>query len=291
MGRLIVVIVGIAIVCATLGIATNNARQVANNSPAMCQPHAPLVAVPDLPEGSGVTLGLRNTAVLWSHNDSGGPELVALDSRGTVKGRVRVAGAMVGDWEDISAGPCAAGACLYIADIGDNNRNRRHITMYRVVEPGPVDATTKPAEAIDATYPDGAHDAEAAFITGADEIFLVTKESAQTTALYRFSGPLRSGAASTLQRVRALPVARVTDADASPDGAWVALRTNEELLLYPAPALVSGKPVEPHRVNLRNLKEPQGEGVTIANDGTVYLVGEGGRGTFAALRCGLAASR
>jgi hypothetical protein len=281
MGRLIV----IAVVLATLGMVPNDERQTATTAQhAPCQPSASLIAVPDLPEGSGVALSRRTAGMLWSHNDSGEPMLVALDSNGRVKGRVRVAGAAVDDWEDVSAGPCAAGTCLYIADIGDNNRSRRHVTMYRVAEPGPGDQTTQPAEAIEATYPDGAHDAEAVFII-ADDIFVVTKEGAETTALYRLNGPPRRGVASTLQRVGVLPVARVTDADASPDGAWVALRTNQELLLYPSRALVSGGPAEPQRVDLRNLKEPQGEGVTIANDGTVYLVGE--RGTFAVLRCRL----
>ena len=286
MGRLIV----IAVVFAALGAAPNDERQATTSEHAMCQPSSPLVTVPDLPEGSGVALSRRNSGVLWAHNDSGEPLLVALDAGGKVRGRVRVAGAMVDDWEDISAGPCAGGACLYIADIGDNNRRRRGITIYRVVEPQPGDASTQPVEAFAATYPDGPHDAEAAFVTGADEIFLITKEPAGTTALFRFNGPLRAGTASTLQRVRTLPVARVTDADASPDGAWVAVRTNDELLLYPTRALVSGGG-EPERIDLRSLTEPQGEGVTIANDGTVYLIGEGGRGTFAAMRCRLSASR
>jgi hypothetical protein len=83
-------------------------------------------------------------------------------------------------------------------------------------------------------------------------------------------------------------VTRITDADASPDGAWVALRTNERLFIYRMKDLLAGTNSPTSTLNLKSLHEPQGEGVTMDADGTVYLVGEGGgRGTFASLRCQL----
>ena len=53
------------------------------------------VPLRDLPEGSGVALSRRTPGLLWSHNDSGPPMLIALDASGAVKGRVTVAGARV----------------------------------------------------------------------------------------------------------------------------------------------------------------------------------------------------
>ena len=211
----------------------------------------------------------------------------ALDAAGVVKGRVRVAGARVTDWEDITVGPCAQGFCLYIADIGDNNRARRQITVYRVPEPRPGESVTEPAEAWAGTYPDGAHDAEGAFITPAGELFIVTKESAATAAVYRFPRP-QGNALARLQVAAKVPVAWVTDADTSVDGIWVVLRTNDELLFYRTRDLLAGAPGEPLRFNLRALREPQGEGVAFGADGMVYLTGEGNRGgTLASLRCTL----
>lgn len=253
----------------------------------LCTVATRLTPMRDLPEASGVALSRRTPTLLWSHNDSGQPLIVALDASGVVKGRVQVAGARVDDWEDISAGPCAQGSCLYIADIGDNNRARRQIVVYRVPEPRADDAMTQPAEPFEGVYPDGPHDAEALFVTGADDLFIVTKAADTATALYRFPKPLRAGAPQRLELVARLPIARVTGAGASPDGAWVALRTNEDVSFYPAGDLLAGKAGQPRRISLRSLREPQGEGVTIGTGGIVYLVGEGRPGTLAGLRCTL----
>lgn len=256
---------------------------------ALCKVAKGVTPLAGLSEASGLTLSRTTAGLLWSHNDSGEPMLSAVDLGGSVKGRVQVPNARVEDWEDVSAGPCARGSCLYIADIGDNNRVRRRITVYRVPEPRADEGTSQQAEAIEAVYPDGAHDAEALFVTSADDLFIVTKAGADQTAVYRFPKPLRAGTPSSLQLVSRLPIARVTDADASPDGAWVAIRTKETVLFYRTRDLTAGKTTEPLRFDLVSLREPQGEGVTIAADGAVYLAGEGGGGggTLAALRCAL----
>ena len=86
-----------------------------------CQPSGQLVRIPDLPEASGVAVSRRSPGRLWAHNDSGEAVLVALDTRGTVTGRVRVSGSKVDDWEAVAVGPCPGGSCIYIADIGDND--------------------------------------------------------------------------------------------------------------------------------------------------------------------------
>ena len=254
---------------------------------AVCTPAGRLSSLPALPEASGVAHSRRSPGLLWSLNDSSEPMVFALDAAGVVKGRVRVTGARVTDWEDITVGPCAQGSCLYIADIGDNYRARRQITVYKVPEPRPGESMTEPAEAWAGTYPDGGHDAEGAFMTPAGDLFIVTKESAATAAVYRFPRP-QGNAPARLQVAAKVPVARVTDADASVDGIWVVLRTNDELLFYRTRDLLAGTSGEPQRFNLRALREPQGEGVAFGADGMVYLTGEGNRGgTLASLRCTL----
>ena len=262
-------------------------RGTAATGASVCTVAAGVRPVRELTEGSGVALSRRTPELLWSHNDSGPPLLIAFDASGAVKGRVTVAGARVGDWEDVSAGPCPQGSCLYIADIGDNNRSRQRITVYRVPEPRPGDAMTAPAEPLDAMYPDGPHDAEALIVSSADDLLIVTKAAARETALYRFPKPLRPGTAARLEKVTALPLVRVTGGAASPDGAWMALRTNSEVVFVPARQLLAGTLDGARRFDLRALKEPQGEGVAVGADGVVYLVGEGRPGTLATLRCGL----
>jgi hypothetical protein len=257
-----------------------------------CQPSGRLAALSDLPEASGLALSRRTPGVLWSHNDSGAAVVYALDAAGAAKGRVKVTGATVVDWEDVEVAPCPSGSCLYVADIGDNPGNRKQITVYRVPEPLPTDSATAAAEAFHATYPDGAQDAEALLVTGKGELWVATKGVKGPAALYRFPGSFQAGATVRLERVAGLGLGdkqRITDGAVSPDGPWSALRTHDEVLFYRTSELGSGKLTEALRADVSGLKEPQGEGLAIATDGTVYLASEGGGkgGTFARVTCTL----
>ena len=138
------------------------------------------------------------------------------------------------------------------------------------------------------TYPDRAHDAEALFATSSGQLFLVSKEDARTTALYRVPAPSGSGIGQ-LQQVAQLPLERVTGAAASPDGIGSPCERIRNYCSIQAADLVAGKNVQPRRFDLKPLKERQGEGVAFGQDGTIYLVGEGGgrSGTLAAIRCAL----
>jgi hypothetical protein len=247
-----------------------------------------------LPEASGLAVSRRVPGRLWTHNDSGEPLLVALDSKGTVTGELRISGAKVEDWEAIAVGPCGGGSCLYIGDIGDNEAERRAITIYRVPEPEAGARTATVAEVIQATYPDGAHDAETLLVSGDGRLHVVTKGETGPVALYRFPANARSGAAVRLERVGALQTApnagsRITDGAVSPDGRWVALRTRTTLTFYLAADLFGGQWRPASRVNLGALDEPQGEGIALGANNTVFVAGEGGGkkqpGTFARFSC------
>jgi len=266
-----------------------------------CRVAGKIVRLPDLPEASGVAASRRTPGVLWAHNDSGEPAMVALNEQGSVIGRVRVTAAEVDDWEDIAAAPCPQGSCLYIGDIGDNSAKRDHITVYRVPEPLPQDKSTHPAESFRAAYPDGPHDAEALFVTERSEVLIITKGDPGPVAIYRFSPPLRSGSTTRLERVGTASTAakvdagdRPTAADVSPDGRWVAVRTIDRVVVYRTADLTSGRWREAFRTDVSGLREPRGEGLAFAADGSIYLVGEGGGasspGTFARLACTLSPS-
>ena len=59
--------------------------------------------LPEIPEASGLAVSRRDPGLLWSHNDSGSAAvLFALDTAGTMRGRVRVP-VKTRDWEDVSA--------------------------------------------------------------------------------------------------------------------------------------------------------------------------------------------
>jgi hypothetical protein len=261
-----------------------------------CTAAAPAVRVAELPEGSGLAASRLIPGRFWSHNDSGLPVLFALDAGGAVTGRLQLSGAAVEDWEAIAVGPCPAGDCIYVADIGDNQAKRKSITIYRVPEPVEVKGVAQVESVFHASYPDGPHDAEALLITPDGRLHIVTKGDAGPVAVYRFPAELRAGSTMHLERLGGprdskLPGARdrVTDGAVSRDGQLAVLRTVDSLTFYRTEDLLSGQWRETGRAALASLAEPQGEGVSFGPDNTVFLIGEGGGkkmpGTFARLTC------
>ena len=283
---------GIALAAALLSSAAP--RQPATAAPG-CALVGAVARVPELPEGSGVAASHRTPGRFWAHNDSGAPVLVAIDATGTAQGRLWLQGAAVVDWEAVAVGRCGAGSCIYVGDIGDNEARRPRITLYRVAEPA-AGATSAPVEVFHATYPDGAHDAEAMLVTPEGQLYVVTKGEFGPVALYRFPDPLRSGAILTLTRVGTPREAgrpsrrdRITDAAVSPDGRWSVLRSSQALTFYRTADLIAGRWRVVARMAIGSIGEPQGEGVTFGRDGSVYVLGEGGGGkrpgSFARLEC------
>lgn len=252
-----------------------------------------------LPEASGLALSRRTPGVLWSLNDSDTPDVIALNPAGEVLGKVRITGADVNNWEDVSVAPCGDGSCLYVADTGNGGGTQRNdVVIYRVPEPAPNDKATAPAAVFNAAYPENEdHEAEAMFVANG-QLYLVTK--GHPSLMFRFPREMPPGSLVTLERVGQVPTerflkdtirrqTRITDAETSPDGNWVAMRTNTALLLYRSADVIAGHLNNLWHADLRPLDETQGEGVAMSDAGDVYLAGEGGGkglpGTFAHVRC------
>lgn len=194
------------------------------------------VRVEGLTESSGIAASQRHPGVFWTHNDSGsGPHVFAFHRSGKALGRWRVAGAKAHDWEDIAIGPGprAGVPYLYIGDVGDNNRKRKFVTVYRVAEPDPwaPAGKTGAAEAIRLEYPDGAHDAECLMVhprTG--DIYVVTKARGSDSATRVFKASGKGGRMLLAAEIKfpsesplSLLVGRISGGDISPDGTRVIL--------------------------------------------------------------------
>ena len=243
---------------------------------------APSVPLPvEVNEASGAAFSTTFAGRFWTHNDSGNePDLYAVGMNGQAAARVRLEGARMQDWEDMAVGPCDGGSCVYVGDTGDTRKKGEPVTLYVLSEPRPGAAATARVRAYTARYPVGQPDTEALFVLPGGGVYVISKGSQEDIELFRWPTPLREGVEARLTRVRTLGAEpeqtgdRVTGASASPDGRFVAVRTYATLSLYrTADILGSGGPI--HRTDLAPLGEAQGEGVTLANDGTVLLVSEG----------------
>jgi hypothetical protein len=281
------------------GRATPGTQNAAGGS-TLCQVITKDYTLADgLRETSGIAESRRTPGVYWSHNDSGrSPDLFAVGADGRHLGKMVVTGARNGDWEDIASGPCPDGgpACLYLADTGNNDRKRTHISLWVFPEPDPAAEGTQKATEYKARFPGEPTDVEAIFVLPNGQVYLVSKGNNDPVTLFRWPTPLDPGQTATLESIRQLEPKpdqvgdRVTGASATPDGKWVAVRTYAALAFYrTADLLGAGQPFA--QFDLDPIAEPQGEAVSMASDGSVVLTSEGpGKhlpGTISQLRCAL----
>lgn len=248
----------------------------------------------DLAEASGVAVSWAHPGTYWVTNDSGEPEVWAVDADGAARGFVRALRTLERDREALALGPCSGGDCLYIAETGDNYARWDSSAVYRLPEPDPAVPDSVRPEAFFFRYPDGRPDVEAMFLLPGERLHLVSKGRHGPVTVYRYPGALRSDTVVTLEVVQRLTTTspmlprQVTGADASRDGSFVVVRTYEALSFY----RVQGDtlaPMEGGPVNLRTLRESQGEGVSLGPNGLVALVGEAGPlgsvGSLVLLQC------
>lgn len=256
---------------------------------------------PRLDESSGAAMSALAPGIVWTHNDSGdGPFLYATDVFGHDLGRVRVEGAHDTDWEDLAAGPCVVipGRCLYIGDIGDNGRRRKHVVVYRLREPRPPSAasdTLRSVPLLDSIvlrYPGRRHDAEALAVTGDGTILIITKDMAGPPLVFRADrgaaraprdlvevGPLDMQSGLLSGRV-------VTGAAVAPGDSLLVVRTYVSIHFFRLREGTGPAPLGRRAGITIPVVEPQGEGVTF--DGPDHLVitserGQAARGTIARL--------
>ena len=258
-----------------------------------------------LRETSGVATGVRNPNLIWTHNDGRRSRLYAVDHDGRERARVEL-DVSFRDWEDIARARCDLGVCLYLADTGDNEERRDNLSFYRLAEPDlmgvgdgaaggdargvvEVEGVAEP-ERYRVVLPDGPRDIEAMYVLPTEEVFFVTKGRNHPVTLYRYPLPLRSEEVVTLvevQRLTTRPVSgrpMVTGASATLDGGTVVIRTYQSMEFFDVAE--GGRLVEREdgRVDLRSLREIQGEGIGFGADGEIVLSSEGAAGAGPSLR-------
>jgi len=242
-----------------------------------------------LTELSGIAASRAQPGIYYVHNDSGdSPRIFALDATGSEVGQLCLAEARNVDWEDIEVGPCPSGSCIYVADIGDNHRERQGYGIYRVPEPRVVPWPTTGGASVTFehhpfTYGDGPHDAEALLvhpITG--RVYVITKDG-DPSPVYEIplsAAPSPGTSATVVTAIRAgtvsigKPGALVTGGDVSPCGNALLVRTLQALYEFRAP---DGAPASVDSLIATQAEkvpvadEAQGEAVSYVADGRGYV--------------------
>lgn len=192
-----------------------------------------------LPEASGIELG-ADGGTLYLMNDGTRGEFFVAGLDGSDPRRIRVSGYRPRDQEDLALGPCAAGSCVYLADIGDNARRRATVQIALVAAADQFPDEVPALHVVVAQLPDGPHDAEAVAVhphTG--ELWLATKSPlgrADPVRIYRLTAAqLAASDPQTFEHIGDIPYAAmavsgilpnlVTSMDFSPDGERLALLT------------------------------------------------------------------
>lgn len=247
----------------------------------------------EITEASGLVASRANDACFYVHNDSGDRSRVFLIGRdGRTRTTIQMRGAPAVDYEDIAIAPGAdvGRFDVCVADIGDNNAKRPHVTIYRFrdeVRSGQEATVDVEPTEFRFRYADGPRDAEA-FVVDPDsgDGYVFTKRRDGRTFVYRLAAPWSREDVAVAERVMTitlplalLPARIVTGADWSADGRRLIVRCYVHGWEWHAPGDEPLDPAQlaeraPQRVYLAG--EAQGEAVAYATDGGAILtVSEG----------------
>lgn len=252
------------------------------------------IAATGLVETSGLAASRVHPNVLYAHNDSGDTARVfVVGTDGASRGVVTVTGAPAVDWEDIAVGKCPSGSCVFVGDIGDNDRQRNDIALVRFPEPA-LGATSTAADVFPLRYPDGPHNAETLVVDEAGAVYVITKETFGPVSVVAFGVPGAPGTALTGRVVATftpptagIPAVTGGDFFGGPCPRML-VRTYAAVLLFEG---IAGEgPAELAKRPYRTLRAPveqQGEAIAFSADGTGFFsASEGRAATLSRWGCG-----
>ncbi len=187
------------------------------------------IADPRVIESSGLARSTYARSTLFTHNDSGDTARVfAIAADGSTSAVLTLAGVAAEDMEDVASGP---GHRLWLADIGDNSRDRATISVYRFDEPETLSSRTVTATRFRFRYPDGRHDAEAFLVNPRTGRLFVVSKAASGARVYRAPATLSPTQVNVLGAVAPAP-SMVTAGSWAPGGLHLALGNYRTAYVY-----------------------------------------------------------
>jgi hypothetical protein len=248
------------------------------------------VGSPAIVEPSGLAASRLTPGVLYVHNEDTTAIVAISTTNVSTLGTFNVANVTPADWEDVATGPCPAGKCIYMGDIGRSSANfptpPSTFAVYRIPEPNIGAGQTSgdlTAEKFPFQYPDSPKDAEALMVhptTG--DIYVITKSQSGLSKVYKFPKPLPApGTMTTLTFVANIQLptkaddiwfGQATAGAIHPCGSRFLLRTYRNVYEFRAPAgsgFESAFTATP--VVLTNTVEGQGEAIEYEANGASYF--------------------
>jgi len=261
------------------------------------------MAEPHNLEQSGLAVSRRTPGLLWTHNDSGGvPVLFALNTDGSLRGSIQLAGVTNRDWEEVAAFELDGRAWLMAAEIGDNYAKHPQSMLHVVAEPdaAQLDPAKPLSQAPDYTinfvYEDGPRDCEALAVDTQERVVYLLSKRDLPTRLYRLplaAAPTGQPAVAKfvgnawdfpqpdgVQRLSPLPAVGLsgwpTAMNFLPDGSGVLVLTYGGLYLFPrAPGEPWATALTHEPRLLPGFLLPQAESIAVTPDGSeIYLCSE-----------------
>ena len=233
----------------------------------------------DITEASGLAASRFNKGFFWTHNDSkDANRLFLFDENGHDKGTYYIDKATNRDWEDMALATINNVPYLYIADIGDNDGKHGKKYIYRVKEPKlkssvtPVVDTLKEVETFIIKYPDENRNAEAMMVDQKTyDIYIVSKFE-DNVHVYWIPYPQSTTQPNMAKLLLKLPITHVTAGTISPDNQEILIKNLDNVFYWKRhkdetfeAALKRPATVLPYK------KEPQGEAIAFAADGSGYF--------------------
>lgn len=240
------------------------------------------VAVPLQPgridEVSGITAASTVPGSIWAQQDGGNPaEIILMNEQAVIQKRIPIKAAFNRDWEEMAsgAGPMTDSNYLYIAETGDNNAVYNNYSIYRFVEPRLSTDTVFQFDKINFQYPDGAHDAEAMFVSRQKDIYIITKRDA-VSKIYKLPYPQTTGTVITATPCGQLKFSGVTGAALSKNGNELLVKTYSQLYYWKlADNEIPETALQRMPLQLGYEPEPQGEAVCFQYNGLgFYTISE-----------------
>lgn len=220
------------------------------------------VSDPRITESSGLAVSLADPDLAYTINDSGSaPEIYAVRlSTGETAGVTRLDGVT---WFDPEALTIDSDGTLWVADTGDNGRQRQKPMLYALPEPGATDGAVTPTTYL-LRHPTGPVDIEAIAADPDGGLVLVTK-GLLGGELLRIEEPLRTDGANPTVATGVEMPALVTDAVFAAPGR-LAVRTYQDIEVFAAGESVARLDTPPAE---------QAETIAVLGDGALLVGSEG----------------